>query len=252
VGAHLGEDCRARPGRSGPNRVTGRAQRVPYGLDLPCCQGHPGSVHDTPWCVHPWCGVSSTPLAGLTSAGAADPKVPLAATKWGAFALDMSLHRPAPARPTYRWPDQKPGRHASGCRASSQSCRAVTSTRADACPRSSHQRRTACPCWQEQSAPSSASTPTATTTPSRSSIPPEQHSPPPSYPPMRSGIAGCSPSPATTRPDAASGPSKAPAASATGLTTYLLEQQEWVVEIDRPARPARRNGSKTDELDAVR
>jgi len=37
-----------------------------------------------------------------------------------------------------------------------------------------------------------------------------------------------------------------------GLTTYLLEQQEWVVEIDRPARPARRNGSKTDELDAVR
>jgi hypothetical protein len=25
-----------------------------------------------------------------------------------------------------------------------------------------------------------------------------------------------------------------------GLTTYLLEQGEWVVEIDRPARPARR------------
>jgi len=25
----------------------------------------------------------------------------------------------------------------------------------------------------------------------------------------------------------------------TGLTTYLLEQGEWVVEIDRPARPAR-------------
>ena len=37
-----------------------------------------------------------------------------------------------------------------------------------------------------------------------------------------------------------------------GLTTYLLEQGEWVVEIDRPARPARRNGAKTDELDAVR
>ncbi len=37
-----------------------------------------------------------------------------------------------------------------------------------------------------------------------------------------------------------------------GLTTYLLEHQEWVVEIDRPARPARRNGAKTDELDAVR
>lgn len=38
----------------------------------------------------------------------------------------------------------------------------------------------------------------------------------------------------------------------SGLTTYLLEHEEWVVEIDRPARPARRNGAKTDELDAVR
>lgn len=37
-----------------------------------------------------------------------------------------------------------------------------------------------------------------------------------------------------------------------GLTTFLLERQEWVVEIDRPARPARRNGAKSDELDAVR
>ncbi|MEA2025789.1 MAG: IS110 family transposase [Chloroflexota bacterium] len=37
-----------------------------------------------------------------------------------------------------------------------------------------------------------------------------------------------------------------------GLTTSLLEQGEWVVEIDRPRRPARRNGAKSDELDAVR
>jgi transposase len=37
-----------------------------------------------------------------------------------------------------------------------------------------------------------------------------------------------------------------------GLTTYLLEQGEWVVEIDRPRRPARRNGAKSDVLDAVR
>ena len=37
-----------------------------------------------------------------------------------------------------------------------------------------------------------------------------------------------------------------------GLTTFLLEQDESVVEIDRPARPARRNGAKSDELDAVR
>jgi transposase len=38
----------------------------------------------------------------------------------------------------------------------------------------------------------------------------------------------------------------------SGLTTFLLEHGEWVVEVDRPARPARRNGAKTDELDAVR
>jgi len=37
-----------------------------------------------------------------------------------------------------------------------------------------------------------------------------------------------------------------------GLTTYLLAQDESVIEIDRPARPARRNGAKNDALDAVR
>ena len=37
-----------------------------------------------------------------------------------------------------------------------------------------------------------------------------------------------------------------------GLTTYLLEQGEWVVRSHRPARPARRDGAKSDELDAVR
>lgn len=38
----------------------------------------------------------------------------------------------------------------------------------------------------------------------------------------------------------------------SGLSTYLLEQGEWVVEVDRPKRPARRNGAKSDELDAIR
>ena len=32
----------------------------------------------------------------------------------------------------------------------------------------------------------------------------------------------------------------------SGLTTFLLEQGEWVVEIDRPKRPARRDGAKSD------
>jgi hypothetical protein len=37
-----------------------------------------------------------------------------------------------------------------------------------------------------------------------------------------------------------------------GLATFLLTHGEWVVEVDRPTRPARRNGAKSDELDAIR
>jgi hypothetical protein len=37
-----------------------------------------------------------------------------------------------------------------------------------------------------------------------------------------------------------------------GLATFLLEHGEWVIEIDRPKRPARRNGAKSDDLDAAR
>lgn len=37
-----------------------------------------------------------------------------------------------------------------------------------------------------------------------------------------------------------------------GLATYLLTQGETVYEIDRPARLARKNGAKNDDLDAVR
>jgi transposase len=38
----------------------------------------------------------------------------------------------------------------------------------------------------------------------------------------------------------------------SGLTTFLLAHGEWVIEIERPVRPARRNGAKSDELDAIR
>jgi transposase len=37
-----------------------------------------------------------------------------------------------------------------------------------------------------------------------------------------------------------------------GLTMFLLAQGEWVVEVDRPKRAARRNGAKSDALDAIR
>jgi len=37
-----------------------------------------------------------------------------------------------------------------------------------------------------------------------------------------------------------------------GLTTFLLEQGKWAVEIDRPQRPAIRNRAKSDELDVLR
>src|SRR3954467_1329828 len=38
----------------------------------------------------------------------------------------------------------------------------------------------------------------------------------------------------------------------SGLATFLLAHGEWVVEVDRPKRPARRDGAKSDELDAIR
>lgn len=37
-----------------------------------------------------------------------------------------------------------------------------------------------------------------------------------------------------------------------GLTAFLLRSGERVVEVDRPARPARRAGAKSDDIDAVR
>jgi transposase len=36
------------------------------------------------------------------------------------------------------------------------------------------------------------------------------------------------------------------------LARFLAERGEWVIELDRPNRPARRNGAKSDPLDAVR
>jgi len=37
-----------------------------------------------------------------------------------------------------------------------------------------------------------------------------------------------------------------------GLTRLLLESSEIVIELDRPKRAARRNGAKSDPLDAIR
>lgn len=37
-----------------------------------------------------------------------------------------------------------------------------------------------------------------------------------------------------------------------GLARFLAERGELVIELDRPSRPARRNGAKSDALDAVR
>jgi transposase len=37
-----------------------------------------------------------------------------------------------------------------------------------------------------------------------------------------------------------------------GLTRFLRERDEWVVELDRPARTDRRGGKKSDPLDAIR
>ena len=37
-----------------------------------------------------------------------------------------------------------------------------------------------------------------------------------------------------------------------GLATFLEQRGEWIIEIDRPIRAAKRNGAKSDPLDAVR
>jgi hypothetical protein len=37
-----------------------------------------------------------------------------------------------------------------------------------------------------------------------------------------------------------------------GLARFLAARGEWVIELDRPARPVRRHGAKSDEIDAVR
>ncbi len=37
-----------------------------------------------------------------------------------------------------------------------------------------------------------------------------------------------------------------------GLARFLAERGEMVIELDRPVRPARRNGAKSDTLDAIR
>jgi len=37
-----------------------------------------------------------------------------------------------------------------------------------------------------------------------------------------------------------------------GLAAFLKRRGEWVIEIDRPTRPAQRDGAKSDPLDAVR
>jgi hypothetical protein len=37
-----------------------------------------------------------------------------------------------------------------------------------------------------------------------------------------------------------------------GLASFVLDQGEWVVEVDRPKRPRGRTGAKSDPLDAIR
>lgn len=37
-----------------------------------------------------------------------------------------------------------------------------------------------------------------------------------------------------------------------GLATHLAQRSELVIELDRPARPARKAGAKSDPIDAVR
>ena len=60
-----------------------------------------------------------------------------------------------------------------------------------------------------------------------------------------------SPWPGSTR-DCGAGRSRATGGYGAGLARHLAEREELVVELDRPARPARRAGAKSDPIDAER
>ncbi len=64
-------------------------------------------------------------------------------------------------------------------------------------------------------------------------------------------MPGCSGWPMPSPPAGGSGPWRHGLGWA-GLTRLLVDQGEWVVEIDRPTRPRGRHGAKSDVLDAVR
>ena len=68
----------------------------------------------------------------------------------------------------------------------------------------------------------------------------------------RLATSGCCASRACTPPGRRVWAIESSGSFGAGLTTFLLEQGEWVAAIDRPTRPARRNGAKSDELDAIR
>jgi transposase len=76
------------------------------------------------------------------------------------------------------------------------------------------------------------------------------------------GHPGSAKRPGWPRPAAPAGRSPAPGrrvwalegtgCSGAGLTRFLVNQGEWVVEIDRPTRARGRHGAKSDALDAIR
>ena len=67
----------------------------------------------------------------------------------------------------------------------------------------------------------------------------------------RDGL-GCSPSREGTPPEPGYGPIEGAGGYGRGLADHLIDEGERGIEIDRPKRPARRNGAKTDVLDATR
>ena len=99
--------------------------------------------------------------------------------------------------------------------------------------------------------PSSGSTPTAIATPR-----------PCWTPTAGAGHPGGAKRPGRPCPAAPAGPGPCPGRrvwalegtgwDGAGLTRFLVDQGEWVVEIDRPTRARGRHGAKSDVLDAVR
>ena len=108
------------------------------------------------------------------------------------------------------------------------------------------------PCLKARSITSSGSTPTATPTLPRSWTATAAWSPSWRSQAVRQGCGTLLRFVAERTADRRCWALEGTGCNGAGLASFLADQGEWVVEVDRPKRPRGRNGAKSDPLDAIR